>query len=253
MSVLNPNNTTLQDLCVEALRESGAIGVGQTALAEDLTGAWARLQWMLQEWERKRWLVFYLRTLVVQSTGANEYTVGPGGDFDTGADSVRPQKLERAFLRQMTQTVPNRIDTPVQLLQSEEDYSDIALKQLIGWTQCVWLRPEWPLAKLLPYPVPNAAIYGLGIVFRTQLPYQFASPATQFDLPFEYYSAMLYNLALRLRPKYGLGTYPGDQLPNLARDSLAMLRGSNTAIAQLRMPQDLNRPGIYNIFNDRSY
>ena len=70
MSALDPSNMTMQDLCAQALRESGAYGVGQTPLAMDITDAWFRLQTMLQEWNTRRWLVFHLKTLLFTSTGA---------------------------------------------------------------------------------------------------------------------------------------------------------------------------------------
>jgi hypothetical protein len=222
-------------------------------LAEDLNDAWARLQFMLQEWERKRWLVYHLVNILVTSTGAYTYSVGPGGDYDTGVQSARPDKLESGFLRQLTQSQPNQIDYPLELLQSFEDFNRIALKKLVSFPTYIYYDPGWPLGTLHIYPVPQANIYGVNILIKEQLPNQFANQAVKFNLPYEYYSVMLYNLALRLRPKYGIGTYPGDMVPELAKNSLNVLRGANTAIAQLTMPADLNRPGIYNIFSDRSY
>lgn len=253
MAVLDPTNTTLGDLCTEALKECGYIGVGQTPLAEDLNGAWMRLQWMLQQWERKRWLVYHLVHLSKTSTGTQTYTIGPGGDIDTGAGSVRPMKIESAFLRQLTQSQPNQIDYPLAILQSREDYDKIALKQLQSFPGWIFLDSDWPLGTIFAWPVPQANIYAVHVSIIAQLPMSFATQASVFNIPFEYYNAMLFNLAIRLRPKYQIGTYPGDPLPGLAKDALAVLRGANTQIAKLQMPADLLRPGIYNIFSDRSY
>src|SRR5215468_10550835 len=100
MSYLEPQNTTMGDICRAALKECGAIGVGQTPLAEDINDAWARLQWMLMQWERKRWLIYHLVDLQRVSTGARYYTVGPGADFDTGRGSMRPGRLSSAFVVQ---------------------------------------------------------------------------------------------------------------------------------------------------------
>src|SRR5208337_994298 len=116
----NPAGTTVHDICRAALKECGAIGVGQTPLAEDITDAQTRLQWMLQQWERKRWLVYHLVDFSIVSTGQVSYSIGPGGNIDTnsggnqfnnqfnsqfgpaGTVSVRPDKIESAFLRQLT-------------------------------------------------------------------------------------------------------------------------------------------------------
>lgn len=253
MAQQSPANTTVQDLVTASLKEAGVLGVGQVALAEDSNDAWARLQWMLQQWERKRWLVYHLKTYVHTSTGAVTYSVGPGGDIDTGVGSVRPAKLESVFLRQLVQSQPNQIDYTLDLLQSMEDYNQIALKQLQNFPMCAYYDPGWPLGTLYVWPVMQASIYAAGITVLEQLPASFPTLATVINLPYEYYAAIIYNLALRLRPKYQIPSYPGDPLVALAKDSLNVLRGANTQIARLLMPSDLNRNGIYNIFSDRNY
>ncbi len=254
MSTIDPANTTLRDICVQALYESGAWGQGQTPGAQDITDTWARLQWMLQEWSRKRWLVYRLIDYAITSTGAQSYTVGPGGDMDTGVNSLRPDKIESGFLRQLTQGQPNQIDYPLVILQSKEDYNRIALKQLQSFPTLVFYDPSWPLGTLYTWPVPQANIYAVHATFKAQLPVKFLTLSDVFNIPYEYYNAMLYNLALHVRPKYGIRTFQGDILPALAKDSLNTLRGANTAIARLQMPADLIRQnGLYNIFSDRIY
>ena len=253
MTILDPTKTTVYDVCLQALKACGQIGIGQTPLAEDLNEAWAWLQMMLQQWDRKRWLVYHDLIKLVTSTGALTYTIGPGGAIDTGANSMRPDKIEAAFLRQLTQSQPNQIDYPLELLQSMEDYSKIALKSLVSFPGVAFYDPVWPLGQLYVWPVMQSTIYAAGVVIKDQLPVVFATQATMFALPYEYFAAMVFNLALRLRVKYQIPTFPGDDLKGLAKDSLGVLRGANTAIARLRIPAEINRPGIYNIFSDRSY
>lgn len=254
MSQLDPANTSINDILTAALKECGVIGIGQTPLAEDITDAWAQLQWMLQEWNRKRWLLFFISTILVTSTGAQSYTVGPGGDFDTGAGSMRPDKLEAGnFLRQLQNSQPNQIDYPLVLLQAREDYNQIALKSLVSFPQWIFYEASWPLGRVYAWPVPNASIYAIGIAVKQVLPSSFTSLSQSFTLPYEYYNAIVTNLALRLMPKYGMRIVPGDTLPAKARDALVAVRGANTAIKALQIPADLDRAGIYNIFSDRSY
>lgn len=271
MSQINPGGTTAGDICKASLKECGAIGSGQTPGAEDITDAQARLQWMLQQWNRKRWLVYHLVDYSVVSTGALFYTIGPGGNLDTNSKqnpfspafgpafgpanvvSARPARIESSFLRQLTQSQPNQIDYPMNVLQSREDYNKIALKQLMSFPGYVWLDADWPLGKVYPWPVPQPNIYALHVTVMEQLPPMFATLATVINLPYEYFNAMVLNLALRLRPKYGIQTFQGDQLPGLAKDSLNVLRGSNVQIAQLALPGELARDQLYNIFSDRMY
>lgn len=253
VSPLTPAATSIGDLIRAAMQDAGVIGIGQTPVQDEVNDAWARLQWMLQTWERKRWLVFHLKTYLLTSTGATSYTVGPGGDFDTGVGSVRPEKLERAFLRQLTQSQPNQIDYPLELLQSMEDYSRIALKTLVSFPTTVFYDSGWPLGTVYFWPVPQASIYAGAIVVREQLPNQFTALTTTIELPYEYYQAIVKNLAMQLRAKYQIPSFAGDVLPGQAKDALNVLRPANAQIARLSSPADLNRPGIYNIFSDRFY
>lgn len=252
MAILDPTATSVSDICTAALQESGAVGFGQTPIASQITDAQARLQWMLQEWARKRWFVYCLVNILVTSTGALSYSVGPSGDFDTGANSSRPDKIEAAFLRQLTQSQPNQIDYPLELLQSKEDYDKIALKSLVSFPTTIFYDPTFPLGTVYVWPVAQASIYGICITVKTQLPTQFANTSTTFVLPYEYFNALVYNLAIRLRARYQIPTFPGDSLPGLAKNSRNVLRGANTAIARLSLGE-LARPGLYNIFNDRFY
>ena|SRR5215469_16994277 len=250
---VDPSNTTIGDICHAALRECGAVGVGQTPLAEDVSDAWARLQWMLMQWERKRWLVYHLKRYSLISTGQISYTIGPGGEFDTGQNTMRPSRIASAFVRQQYGQI-NPVDYQLQILQSMEDYNWITLKSLhAGPGEAIFLDSDWPLGHVYVWPVPQAFIYELHVTVYESLPYQYATPATPFEIPYEYYGAMLYNLAVRLRPKYRMGTYPGDPLPGMAKDSLAVVRTANAQIAKLRMPATLRRRGLYNIFSDRPY
>lgn len=471
MSVLDPSNCTLGDICTAALEDCGRLGTGQTASGQDMTKAWARCQFMLQEWQQKRWLIYHLRTFSLPATGQTSYTFGPGGEintntvsawgltslaplaglggtgyapgdvltllpnpasgtpnqgpqqaqvtgigaggvvtsvqlglasvgsFEVSANSIngdtvtldgvvwtlvsgspsgnqtqiqatadltvaqlaanlnasenasvqlakyyvtgtlaganltlrvvysatgtegngftiasssgtfvasgaalaggasnsttwpgplpnswsangglgfnlvlgypawtkvpdlavargsqRPPKLESAFLRQIQISQPNQVDYFMDILQSHEDYDKIALKKLQSFPGAVFLDSDHPLGNLYFYPVPQANIYSINVTVREQLQTSFVTLATPLNLPWEYYSAILYNLALRLRGTFQIPPPPGDQLPGLANNALNVLRGPNTQIARLKMPKELTRSsGIYNIFSDQNY
>lgn len=253
MAVLDPANTTMGDLVNEALKLSGRVGLGQTALAEDAQLGWTYLQWMFQEWERKRWNVYRIVSLNFLSTGAQTYTIGPVGNFNTGttANSVRPAKIESAFIRQ--QDVGDDLpDFPIQILATRQEYDRISLKTLSSLPYYLWYDPAWPLGVLYFWPVPPASSYALYVSVLEQLPVKFLTQAVVISLPYEYYWAIVTNLAMRLRGRYGIKTYPGDTLPGNAKESLQTLSKSNVAIPRLEMPGDLpgSRGGGYDIFTD---
>lgn len=279
MSQIDPSRTTAIDIASAALRDCGAWGVGQTPLDEDISDAKARLQWMLQQWERKRWFVYHLVTYSAVATidpqgkfqGKQAYTVGPGGDFDTNTRiqpftseysqefiptytvSARPNRIESAFLRQLVLSQPNQIDYPLTQIFSMEDYNRIALKGLSSFPGYYFYDTAWDLGLVYFWPIPQANIYEMHITVREQLPSMFAVGAEQIELPYEYYNAIVLNLALRLRPKYGIVAIQGDTLPTMAKDALNTLKKSNFQISRLQLPGDLVRPQLYNIFSDRMY
>lgn len=255
MAILLPDSVTVGDLCVEALRDSGALGIGQTPLAGDITDTWARMQRMLQQWERERWLIYHLVTYTVLSTGQiTPYTVGPGGQIDVGTAGLtaRPNRVESGFFAQLN-TIPNGpVVYPLKQLNSMEDYRKLSLPNLTTFTLCFFYDPAWPLGQLYLWPWPNSSNYNIGIVVREQLPTSFPSLTTKINLPYEYHQAIVSNTALAIRPKFGIGTWPGDDLPRQARNALNILRKGNTAITSLDMPPGLSRNGIYNIFSDQT-
>ena len=279
MSQIDPHRTTAIDICSAALRDCGAWGVGQTPLAEDISDAKARLQWMLQQWERKRWFIYHLVTYRARAVhdpeglyqGKQVYTVGPGGDFDTNIRiqpftseysqefhppypvSTRPNRIESAFLRQLTMSQPNQIDYPLTQIFSMEDYNRIALKGLSSFPGYYFYDTSWDLGQIYFWPIPQANIYEMHISVREQLPPIFTQAAEMLDLPYEYYNAIVLNLALRLRPKYGIVGMPGDTLPAMAKESLNVIKKANFQISRIQIPGDLVRPQLYNIFSDRMY
>src|SRR5689334_17457455 len=88
------------DLCTDALVNAGVCGVGNPPDADQISRAFRLLQNLLAVWQSKRWLVYHLVDLSKVSTGAQSYTVGPGGDFDIAA---RPDRVEAAYVRILQQ------------------------------------------------------------------------------------------------------------------------------------------------------
>lgn len=237
--------TTPLDIIKLALKNAGVIGVGQTPLAEDINDAFTLLNWMLGQWQHKRWLVYHLVDLSKVSTGAQSYTVGPAGDINV---AKRPDRLEAAFFRQIVQSQPNQIDYPLELLQAREDYNNIALKQLTSFPSYIFYDSAFPLGVIYPWPVMQPNIYEVHITVKEILA-QFTSLSQNIDLPDEYMAAIHYNLTARL---YGAYTRPPDPvIIGLAKDALNVIRGANAQIARLQMPTDLVRPGIYNPYSDQ--
>lgn len=236
--------TTPNDIIQLALKNAGILGVGQSALAEDINDSFNILNMMCAQWKRKRWLMWHLVDTAVTSTGAQSYTIGTGGTFNV----PRPDRLEDAFFRQLT--APNQVDYPLRIIEARENYDRLALKSLVSFPESVFYDAAYPLGVLYFVPVPSATIYQLHVVTKENLA-SFATLQTVFNLPDEFYAAFLYNLTVRLNAAYKTPADPAHVA--LAKDALQVIRGANAQVPTLSIPADLLRPGVYNVYSDRSY
>lgn len=239
--------STWLDIITMSLLDAGVTGQGATPSAFDQANALQRLNWMVSQWRQQRYLVYVLRTIGLTSTGAQSYTVGPGGDYDL---DVRPDRLEAAFFRQLTQSQPNQIDYPLELIFSREDYNNIAIKQLSSFPNFIFYESSYPLGRIYPWPVPQSAIYAVHITVKEAIDQVTQDDlATDVDLPAEYMQALYLSLAENIRMAYKL---PHDAvLEGMARGARDVLRASNAQIPRLRVPTELTRPGIYNPYSDQ--
>lgn len=240
-------DVTPRDVCSLALQDAGIVGENQTPTAYQMNRAFTRLNWLLMQWRVKRWLVYRLRTQGLTSTGAESYTVGPGGQYDI---AVRPDRLEAAFFRQLTLPAAQQVDYPLELIQAREDYNRIALKGLTSFPAYVWYDNALPLGELRPWPIPQASLYAVYITVKEPVE-EFADLADVMNsrFPGEYFKALELNLAVELRESYSLAPKP--VLVQLAKAATNVLRGSNAQIPRLQVPSELVRPGIYNPYSDQ--
>lgn len=236
---------TVGDLITLSLQDSGVFGDGQSIDGRDANNALTRLNRMVAQWNRKRWLVFELINVGVVSTGAESYTVGPGGDFNT----PRPDRLEDGcFVRQLNTAPPNQVDYPLRVVPSKEDYNRIRLKTMGTWPDTIFYDSAFPLGSVFPWPVPSASIYEIFILLKNQIS-QFTGLSQPINLPPEYEAALDYNLQVRLRVAYRLP--PDPAMVALAKDALNTIRGANVQIPTLRMPPAVvSGTRNYNVFSD---
>ncbi len=237
--------TTPQQLINLALKKIGVLAAGQTPLADDITDAFAELNLMLAEWNSQRWMVYHLITQSIASTGAQSYTIGPGADINV---PLRPNNIESAFFRQNNIT-PLSPDYPLQIVAAREDYNRLRLKSLTAFPQYLFYDSDWPVGTLYPWPLMMGGLYTLFISYKDTLD-SIQSTDMQINLPPQYYAAILYNLAARLRPSYQLPIDP--TVAALAAASLNVVRGQNAQVRTLRMPGTLTRGGVYNPYTDQA-
>lgn len=238
---------TAGDIIDLALKSAGLLGVGQTALPQDNADALSMLNGMVGLWNRRRWLMWHLIDVAVETTGAQKYSVGIGGDFDV----VRPDQLEAAYFRQVITGQPNEVDYPLKIIKSYEDYSLIALKTLVSWPGWIFYDSAQPLGYVYPWPIPQQSGYFLHLVIKDMIN-GFTSLTTSINLPPEYFETIWTNLTMRLGALFP-GAVITDELRGIARASLETVKAANAQIPNLQMPPGLGRGGLYNIYSDQVY
>jgi hypothetical protein len=177
-------------------------------------------------------------------TGALSYTVGVGG----AVNIPRPDKIEAAFVRLTNGPLP--VDYPLALVEAREDYNRFALKGMQTFPQVAFYDAAFPLGNLYIWPAPSATNYQVHITVKTQLT-SFTNLTTTMNLPPEYQEALVYNLAARMRPMYGL--QPEPTITAMATTSLNVIRNANAQIPRLTISPSLTRDSLYNVYSDQSY
>ena len=224
-----------QQLIANALVDAGIVGIDEQIEQPVINRAFTQVNWLIAQWARKRWLVYQLQDYAIPSTGAFSYAVGQNQSVNI---NPRPDRLEYAFVRfldvgegQQLGTTP--VDIPISIIQSHEDYSRIAVKNIgtVPWR--VFYNPKWPIGELLFWPVPQASLYEMHVGFKVVLP-RFQSLQQKINFPPEYEAALNWCLARRLRATYQMP--PDPTIDSLARDALNVIRLGNSAMATLRMP-----------------
>ena len=235
--------TKARDLILEAMDDAGITGIGQTPLAEDVNKALTRLNELIAQWSRRRWMVYHLVDVVFQGTGATSYSIGPGGDINTN----RPDAIEAGFFRQLAGVPGNTVDYNLVVLQAREDYNRIALKNLGSFPYYVFYDSDFPLGNIYIWPLPSS-LYEIHLSVKPPLQ-SFPTLDTDYNLPPEYMEAMRLNLAVRLRITYQLP--PDAALIQLAKVALNTIKNTNAQIPLLQMPGGLVRGSNYNIYSDQ--
>jgi hypothetical protein len=242
-----PLPKTPLDIITLALKTANVVGVGQTPAAEDTNDAFNLLNMLLAQLQRRRYFVYQLVTTSKQATGAQSYTVGPGGDFNV----ARPAKIESAYFRLLT-TGPQPVDYPLEILRSQEDYNRIGLKSLNAFPRYAFYDMAYPLGNLFVWPIPNNQ-YTVFISTMLQLQ-QFQTINDTISLPLEYEAAIYWNLVPELWTFYGIvpDQLTEERVIKKAAASLDIIEEANAQIPQLAMPAALKSPSVgwYNIYGD---
>lgn len=217
------------------LRDSGVAAQGQTPNAQMANDAKTRVNMMLAQWMRRRWLTYHLKDTSCVCDGSQSYGVGPGEPLNI----PRIDSIEAAFVRQLVNPSPTgQVDYPLEIISSMEDYSTIALKQMVaGPAVYLFFDSGYPTGLAYPYPLlPGNSQWELHII--TKAPMDTAVVLTDdILLPEEYLLAIYASSVNMTRAAFQLPADPA--FVGMAKAALETLRTSNFQISELRMPAAL--------------
>lgn len=241
------STTTVQDILTDALVDCGAFNVGEPPPADAINKALRMFNWLLSQWNRKRYLIYHLQDDFCTADGSKLfYTVGPGGDIDM---SSRPDLINAAYMRQLNASPDTPVDYQLKLLTAYEDYSRISIKTLKTWSQWLFYDPAYPLGKAYPWPVMQTG-FELHIVRKAILE-RYDTISELLGVPEEYEMAFYCIMKVRLGATYRLPPNPIDV--GLAKEALNVIRGANSQIATMAMPRAIrSNRNKYNIYSDNN-
>lgn len=217
------NWTSTRDFIVqEAFRKIGRLGDFETIDSARLTSGINALNPMVKAfqalgmpvWATTEQLIFFN----VWGTDP-KITIGPGGTID---QAVKPLKILQAYRRD--NIVPaTPVDVSLQIL-SYEDYEAEVDKYTAGTPVSLFYQPLNYTGEISLWPLPDTYWKTNGQLYiRYQRPFQdFDASTDEPDFPVEWHEALIYGLAVRLAPNYGVPPTDRGILKQEAKDALEL-------------------------------
>jgi hypothetical protein len=222
-----------------ALRIASVNGVGQTPAAADENDCLLVLNLLISEWQMNRWLVPNLQSANITSTAAASYAVGPGGTFALSSLGQRPDRIDTAFAR----LIATGADTYLYPFMAREGFDRVAAKASAGPPEAFFYEPvSATVGTIYFYPVP-ANTWQLFIKAKADLQLFVALTDNLSPYPAQYVVALLWNLAERIRPLYGM--QPRPDISAMAAQSLVAIGGSTAQMIQAQQPAPSARAGVF--------
>lgn len=233
---------TYRDLIASSMRLNGIIAQGQTPSGAQAQDALYCLRELVDRWNATDTMLYTTRISTnVLVGGQTDYTVGPGADIDI---TIRPTKLQAAWLRDTSNPYGNNVDRRMNILSATEWGNIVAKTVTSNLPYFVYFDAAWPVAKVHVWPVPSAG-NTLVLHWLANLDADMGLDDEE-SLPPAYRAALKYNLAIALAPEYGL-----EPSPTVSQQALAsVLAIQQSTFSPERMEYDFAATGAYDIVSD---
>lgn len=198
------------DLIKGALRKIGVVPQGESPTADQITEGAFALNLLVKAWQADGMPLWAIRTTAIPLTlNVNTYAIGTGLTINVD----KPLKVIRAWNRDSA----SNVDIPVRVITHQE-YDILGNKTSSGNPIQIYYEPQRDSGMLYMFPTPDAVSVAKNQIYITyQRPFEDFDASTDTpDFPQEWYDAVLYGLAVRLAPEYGV---PIDQRQLLGREA----------------------------------
>lgn len=181
---------TRNQLIESALRKLGVMAEGQTPSTQNYADGMMALNTVIAQL-RAVGMPLWARTEFTFTPTVSAYTIGVGQTLDTPF----PVKLLQAFRTE------NNSKIPLELIAREE-YNILPIST--GKPLKINYRPAINGGIVSLWPYPNASETAAVTLVYTR-PFQYFTTSTEtLDFPEEWYNAVIYHLAVRLAPEWGV-------------------------------------------------
>jgi hypothetical protein len=184
---------TRNEMIAASLRKLGVVAAGQTPTTEDYTNGAQAYNALISSF-RALGMPIWKRTEYSWTPTTQSYNIGTGYTLDTDY----PLKIYQAY--RMASSGTSKI--PMDVI-SDYDYN--MLPTTTGGTPLkLTYQPKNNFGTIKLWPVPDSS--NTDVVYITyQSPFEYFSASTEtMDFPEEWYEPLIYGLAVRLAPEYGI-------------------------------------------------
>lgn len=200
MGTSNSTNfsVTRDDIIKGALRLCGALALGETPSADQVSEASEALNMLVKAWQADGMALWARGEYTLPLTlSTQSYNIGIGQTVNI----AKPLKITQAILHD-TQT---KVDIPMRIITRDE-YLRLGNKTTTGQPIQIYYDPQRDHGVLYVYPPANSsAVSYKQIKFTYQKPFEdFDASTDNPDFPQEWYEALKYGLASRLAGEYGI-------------------------------------------------
>jgi hypothetical protein len=202
---------TRADIIKSALRKIGALGDYESPSANQTTVAALALQAMVKAWQADGMPVWVIKEqgVLCSTLTSGSVTIGLG----QAVNVAKPLKVIQAFLR------TSGVDRPMSIYD-RQSFNDLINNTITGVPNIIYYQPMIDTGILSCYPLPDAATQAASqIIIHYQAMFEdMDSDSNDLAFPAEWTEAVIYGLAVRLAPEYGLSINERQQLKMEAKE-----------------------------------